>query len=158
MLNVPSEHLPEEDSETTEKLEMKTWRMTEIFVSRIKCKQYTSPNWKKTLCNFMPRSTDASPQEPDAKQTYPFRGSVEDFSWAFLDFGNRCYFHHSLSGGNYTALLGHTNSCEDVISCKNSDTLLSAVLSHHDNKSPTLLQLLTVTTFVYCRCGSTVQE
>jgi len=105
----------------------------------------------------MARSTDASPQETDGKQTYPFRGGVEDFSRTILDFGNRCYFHHCLSRGNNPALLGHTNSCEDVISCKISARLLSAVLGHHYIKRLTLCQLLTVTTFVYCRCGSTVQ-
>ena len=48
MFNVAFQHLPEEYLETTEKLEMKTSRMTEIFVSRIKCGHYTSPNWKTT--------------------------------------------------------------------------------------------------------------
>jgi len=187
VFSVASQHLPEEDLETTEKLEMKTWRMAEIFVFRVKCGQYTSPTWKKTWCKFLSRSIATSPQEPDGKQTYPFRGGVEDFSRAFLDFGNRCYFHHCFSGGNNTTLLGHTKSCEDVISCKNSARLLSAVLGHHEtrvpryvscsrspwqqeshaksaadghheNKSPPLRQLLTVTTFVYCRCGSAVQE
>jgi hypothetical protein len=46
--NAASQHLSEDDLETAEKLEMKTWRMTERFVSRIKCGHYTSPSWKTT--------------------------------------------------------------------------------------------------------------
>ena len=129
MFNVAFQHLPEEYLETTEKLEMKTSRMTEIFVSRIKCGHYTSPNWKTTWCNFIPRSTDTSLQEPNGKQTYPCRGGVKDFSRAVLDFGNSYYIHHCLSGGNNAALLGHANSCEDVISCKsNSSVVVKALL------------------------------
>jgi hypothetical protein len=74
-------------------------------------------------------------QQPSGKETYLCRGSVEDSSWGVLDFGNRAYIHHSLSGGDNTALLGHTNSCEDIISCKKSARLQSAALGHRDKES-----------------------
>jgi len=48
MFSIASQQLLEQDLETAEKLEMKTWRMAEIFFPRAKCGQQTSPNWKKT--------------------------------------------------------------------------------------------------------------